>query len=179
MIGQKIARFFCPSVFTQFEQNVAGLKAENLLCETRIRELLEENEALNIKVEEFEKKVDSLVEERAASQDLVNLYSEANAQYKAEVETLTDIIETYDAMTAEQMRAKYDALRSEESQPWSMFEVTSNMTDDQVQVQFHWNPAFIQMISALGFTDAETDEERVEQFFTVVKMGPSSLFEPN
>jgi hypothetical protein len=74
-------------------------------------------------------------------------------------------------------RKLYDWLHRFSKKPWAAFEVT-DMTNDQIKVQFAWNPAMIDVLAKMGYTGM-TEEDMVQSFFYISQMKPESLDEPH
>lgn len=72
-------------------------------------------------------------------------------------------------------RKLYDWFHRFSKKPWAMFEVT-DMQNDQIKVQFAWNPAMIDALAKMGYTGL-TEEDMVQAFFYISQMKPAGMLD--
>ena len=71
------------------------------------------------------------------------------------------------------IRKIYDWLHRFSKKPWASFEVVG-FENEQLKVQFSWNPEMIRLLKSLGYQEL-TEEDMVQMFFYMSQMKPTHI----
>ena len=149
------------------ESMVNVLTNEIQVANAKMAEQLAKIDEQSIIISQLNEELDRLVNERDKHKTAMEEWRKAHDLVERELTAIQTEVDP--------AKQNYEAIREDDTEPWASFEI-GNIERDGIKVTFNWNAAFIEQIAKMGIPSG-SEEEMVQNFFTLIKMAPAATEE--